>query len=86
MNEFKFFRSLQMIFHTFTLGDVEDPEIYAAGPILDWQKSEMGTWVMKHCTDASFRIAPDFDTYGYQVIIYGNLSDEDATYFTLKYR
>jgi hypothetical protein len=75
-----------MIFHKFTLGDVEDPEIYAAGPILDWQKSEMGTWVMKHCTDASFRIAPDFDTFGYQVVIYGNLSDEDATYFTLKYR
>jgi hypothetical protein len=75
-----------MIFHKFTLGDVEDPEIYAAGPILDWQKSEMGTWVMEHCTDASFRISSDFDTYGYQVVIYGNLSDEDATYFTLKYK
>jgi hypothetical protein len=75
-----------LIFHKFTLSDVEDPEIYAAWPILEWQKSEMGTWVMSHCSDTSFRISSDFDTYGYQVVIYGNLSDRDATYFTLKYK
>jgi len=75
-----------MIFHKFTLSDVEDPEIYAAGPILDWQKSEMGTWVMEHCPDASFKIISDFNVYGYQVVIYGTLSEEDTTYFTLKYK
>jgi hypothetical protein len=75
-----------MIFHKFTLSDVEDPEIYAAGPILDWQKSEMGTWVMEHCSDTAYQITTNYDVYGYQVVIYGNLSDEDATYFTLKYK
>lgn len=75
-----------MIFHKFTLSDVEDPEIYAANPILDWQKTEMGTWVMQHCTDTAYSITTNFDTYGYQVVIYGNLSNNDATYFTLKYK
>jgi hypothetical protein len=31
-----------MIFHEFTLGDVEDPEIYAAQPLCEWQTTEMG--------------------------------------------
>ena len=31
-----------MIFHQFNLGDVEDPDIYAAQPIWEWQQTEKG--------------------------------------------
>jgi len=41
----------QYVFHTFRMGDVEDPELYAAPPILEWQKTEQGCWVMAHCPD-----------------------------------
>jgi len=75
-----------MIFHSFTLGDCEDPEIYAAGPLLAWESTEMGDWVMKHCTNTSYRISSDPDSWGFKVVIYGDLSNEDATYFTLKYK
>ncbi len=75
-----------MIFHEFTLGDVEDPEIYAAQPLCEWQTTEMGEWVMKHCTDPTYRISVDPHTWGYKVIIHGDLSAEDAIYFTLKYK
>ena len=75
-----------MIFHELTLGDVEDPTICAAGPLSEWQKTEIGQWVMQHCASPTYRIMVDQNTFGYKVTIYGELSEEDSTYFTLKYR
>ena len=37
--------------HTFNMGDVEDPEIYAAGPLFEWQNTENGKWVMENAVD-----------------------------------
>lgn len=76
----------RMIFHTFTMADCDDPEIYAAGPMLAWEGTEMGEWVMKHCIDPCYRISSDPDTWGFKVVIYGSLTNQDATYFTLKYK
>lgn len=75
-----------MIFHEFTLGDVEDPEIYAAQPLYEWQITDMGKWVMQHCTNPTYKVSVDQNTFGYKVTIYGDLTDEDTTYFTLKYK
>ena len=76
-----------MIFHKFTLYDCEDPEIYAAGPILDWQKSEMGDWVMANTTEKPvFHITLDTNSLGYQVVITGKLDPEAETFFRLKYQ
>jgi hypothetical protein len=33
-----------MILHEFTMGDVEDPYLYAAFPISEWQATEHGKW------------------------------------------
>jgi hypothetical protein len=76
---------LRTIFYKFTLSDVEDPDIYAAGPIFEWQQTEKGKWVMENCPDPSYKIITNVTTFGYQVIIYGDLSEKDQTYFTLKY-
>ncbi len=75
-----------MIFYTFTLGDVEDPDIYAAGPILDWQRTEKGQWVMDHSKDLTYSIYPDLQSFGNKVVIRGSLNQEDEVYYTLKYR
>ena len=75
-----------MIFHTFTLGDVEDPDIYAAAPMFEWQKTEKGQWVMDHCNDLSYSIRPDIHSFGYKVTITGDLNLEDEVYYTLKYQ
>jgi hypothetical protein len=68
----------QITFHTIGLGDVEDPEIYAAEPIFAWQKTEKGQWVMAHCPDPLYRIAPDSSNWGHRVILYGNVDDKFA--------
>lgn len=76
-----------MILHTFRLGDVEDPYLYAAFPISEWQQTEMGKWVMANVTEELvFHVTPDPNTLGYRVVITGKLNPEAETYFTLKYR
>lgn len=76
-----------MILHEFTMGDVEDPYLYAAFPISDWQKTEHGKWVMANVVEPpTFHVTMDHRTYGYRVVITGDLNPQAATYFNLKYR
>jgi hypothetical protein len=76
----------KVVFHTFSMGDVEDPYLYAAFPIGDWQQTDHGKWVMEHAVgEPEFWCRPDPNTYGYRVIITGKLEERDATYFKLKW-
>ena len=76
-----------MVLHEFTLGDVEDPYLYAAFPLSDWQETEMGKWVMENCIEPPvFHIHTDPVQYGYRVVISGKLSPKAETYFRLNYR
>jgi hypothetical protein len=72
--------------YSFLLSDVDDPEIYAAGPLWDWQQTEQGQWCMENCIQTpSFQIHADTNTYGYRVTVTGELSETDHTYFQLKW-
>ncbi len=72
--------------HEFTLGDVEDPEIYAAGPIWDWQQTEAGCWIMEHAiTKPYWTKAIDYPTYSIRIRIMARLSDQDQTFWRLKW-
>ena len=75
-----------MIFHQFNLGDVEDPDIYAAHPMWEWQQTEKGRWVMEHGLELAYSIHPDVHNFGYKVSITGSLNQDDEVYYTLKYR
>lgn len=41
----------EMVVHEFSVGDVEDPDLYAAEPLWKWQESEHGQWCMKNAAD-----------------------------------
>jgi hypothetical protein len=76
-----------MILHEFTMGDVEDPYLYAGFPISEWQQTDAGKWVMANVTEQPvFHVHPDPTTFGYRVVITGKLNPQAATYFTLKYK
>jgi hypothetical protein len=76
-----------MILHKFLMSDVEDPYLYAAFPISEWQDTEEGKWIMANVVgEPTFHITPNPDTFGYQVVITGDLLPEAKTFFTLKYR
>lgn len=70
---------------SFLIGDCDDPEIYAAQPIMDWQKSEQGQWVMKHSLDPTFHIIADPVTYGYRVAITAHITPRRWTEFCLRF-
>jgi hypothetical protein len=76
-----------MILHSFSIGDVEDPELYAAQPLWDWEKSEQGQFVMTHAKEPpTFHCTPDPYTFGTRVIITGEFREaRDETYYRLKY-
>ena len=72
--------------HTFTLGDVEDPYLYAAFPIHEWQKTDHGQWCMEHAIgESTFWCRADPDTWGFRVEVVGELTEHDLTYFKLKW-
>lgn len=73
--------------HEFTMGDVEDPDLYAAEPIWQWQQSEMGRWVMEHAVETPFwhRYA-DPSMYGYKYYIIARLKEQDQTYWALRWQ
>jgi hypothetical protein len=67
------------------MGDVEDPELYAAQPLYEWQQTDQGQWVMKHCTDPQYIIRPDVNTFGHKIIVHGEIEDQLATEYLLRW-
>jgi hypothetical protein len=70
--------------HKFRMGDVEDPDIYVAGPIYDWQQTDHGKWVMKHGKDPIYHIQADPMNYGYQVVIQSHITPKRWTEYVLR--
>lgn len=75
----------RVTFHSFTMGDVDDVDIYAAQPIYEWQQTEQGQWVMNNCHDLQYTINPDGHSWGHRVTIYGEVDDQAATFWQLKW-
>jgi len=60
----------ELTVHSFTMGDVEDPDLYAAQPLYEWQSSEFGQWVMKNAADTpTWHRMADPISYGYKYTI-----------------
>ena len=73
--------------HEFTMGDVEDPDLYAAQPLHDWQESESGQWVLAHAVETPFwhRVVNPY-SYGWKYYIIARLREQDQTYWALKWQ
>ena len=75
-----------VVVHHFPMGDVEDPDLYAADPLYKWQQSEAGTWVMAHAVEPPFWVRqPDVSSYGYRYYIVARLREQDQTFWSLKW-
>lgn len=76
----------ELVVHTFLMGDVEDPELYAAGPLYEWQQSESGNWVMENAAEEPrWHQQHDYLTMGYKFAVTAKLKAEDATFFLMKW-
>lgn len=52
-----------------------DVAVYAAEPILAWQATEHGQWVMAHAHDLTWHHQPDLQRWGTDVLIRGEIKD-----------
>jgi hypothetical protein len=73
-----------IVAHRFSVGDVEDPDIYAAEPLWEWQNSEAGKWAMENCAEIpSWHRESSYYGYSYHVRI--TLTSKQLVYWKLKY-
>jgi len=76
----------KVVVYTFSLGDVDDPELYAAQPIWEWQQTEAGKFVMEHAVEVpSFHRHMDHTIYGYRYAITAELEKKKLSEFYLKW-
>ena len=76
----------KVVVHTFGVGDVEDPDLYAAEPLHKWEHSEKGQWIMANAVETPiWQRTPDVAMYGHRYAVIARLRDKDLTWFKLKY-
>ena len=77
---------MKIIVHEAMLVDNEDPQIYAAVPIYEWQQSDSGKWVMANALITPFwKTVVDYNNANTKVQIIADLKEQDITYFKLKW-
>ena len=69
------------------MGDVEDPDLYAAQPLSEWQDSEAGQFVLEHAVEKPYWIRQvDLNSYGHRYVIVARMREPDQTFFRLKFK
>lgn len=75
-----------VVVHSFSMGDVEDPDLYAAEPMIKWEQSERGQWVMRNAADTpTWHRMADPTSMGYRYQIRAKLMGPALTEWLLRY-
>ena len=72
--------------HEIKMGDVEDPDLFVASPIYDWQQTDSGKYIMEHSNPTAKWVrgnSPDYYGHVYSILAY--LTPKQVTYWKLKY-
>ena len=76
----------KIVVHKFTMGDVDDPDLYAAQPIWDWQQTDHGKWVMENCADTpEWSRMADPISWGHTYIISAVFESKKLTEYYLRF-
>lgn len=76
----------KVVVHRFRMGDVDDPDLYAAQPIHAWEQSDQGQFVMKHAVDTpEWHRQLDQFSYGYEYAIIAELEMKKLSEFYLRW-
>jgi hypothetical protein len=76
----------KVVVHKFSLSDVDDPDLYAAQPIWEWQQSEAGQFVFKHAVDPpEWHKHMDPMWMGYRFLIIAELEAKTLSEFYLRW-
>jgi hypothetical protein len=68
------------------MGDVEDPYLYAAFPLHEWEQTEEYKWLRSQMTeDDELVFFCDTHDYGFMIRVYAPLKGKALTFYKLKY-
>ena len=71
--------------HQFNMGDVEDPDLWAAQHLVEFETSEKGKWVMENTIDPTWNRSIDHSHYGWHYTITTSMTEQQLIYYKLKY-
>ena len=74
----------KIVVYRFRIGDVEDPDLYAAQPIHAWEQSDQGKFVMAHAIDTP-EWHRQLDHYGHEYAIVAELEKKKLSEFYLRW-
>jgi hypothetical protein len=76
----------EIVVHNFTMGDVDDPDLYAAEPLWEWQNTVQGKWVMENALESPVwsRMADPL-TFGHRYIITATFIEKKVTEYYLRF-
>ncbi len=78
---------MKVIFHSFTMGDVDDIDIYIAQPIWEWQQTDAGRYIMEHAVEQPYWTRNmDYNTWGHKYRIMARLNEKDQLFWELKWK
>ncbi len=73
-----------VIVHTIRMGDVEDPDLFVAQPIYEWQESDAGKFVMEHAVEKPYwHRTTDYASYGHRYDIVARLSEQNECFLLI---
>jgi len=77
----------KVIVHEFSIGDVDDPEIYAAFPLWEFEQSEKGQWVMANAVERPIwqTATYPFLTYGIRYAVIATFEEPEYNYWMLRW-
>ena len=76
----------KVVVHRFRMGDVEDPQLFAAEPIYKWQQTDGGKFVMQNAIDEPiFHTNLNPEMFGYDCIIVAELESKKLTEYLLRF-
>jgi hypothetical protein len=76
----------KIVVHTFQMGDVDDPDLYAAEPLYQWQNSEQGQWVMANASDTpEWHRMVDIASFGHKYCITAVFESKKLTEYYLRF-
>jgi hypothetical protein len=72
--------------HEIRMGDVEDPDLWVASPIYEWQQTPAGKFIMENALEAPYWISQmDPGTYSHVYKIMARLSEQNETFWKIKF-
>ena len=77
----------KVVVHRFKMGDVEDPDLYAAQPLWEWQESEIGKWVMSHAVESpEWARLHNIEAYYHEYAVTAKFKEKDYTHWLIKWK